>query len=60
MVIPLPHREWPKLKLGSGSTVACWRVSANSLLIFIPETVKIILTVKFSKENVENTLPGHK
>lgn len=60
MVIPSPHGDWPRIKLGSGSTLAFWRVAANSFLIFIPGRVKIILAVKFSKENLENTLHSHK
>jgi len=60
MVIPSPHGRWPRFKLDSGSTLTCQRKAAVSLLIFIPETVKIISAVKLSKANLENTLQDHK
>lgn len=60
MVILLLYRERLKFKLGFGFIVVCWRVFVNSFLIFILEIVKIILIVKFFKENVENILFGYK
>lgn len=56
MIILSLHGDWPQLKLGSWSTLTCWRVADNGLLTFIQETVKIILAIKFSKENLEKTL----
>lgn len=56
----LPHGDWQRVTLGSGSALACWNMTANYLLVFILKTNKIILSVKFSKENLENTSHGHK
>ena len=55
MVIPSLHGHWPRFKLDSGTILTCCRMAAISLLIFTPETVKIISTVKLSKANLENT-----
>ena len=60
MFIPSLHGCWPRFKLDSGSTLTCKIKAAISLLIFIPETVKIISAVKLSKANLENTLHKHK